>query len=144
MRALLHKVNRWSSKVNLLCICIPNKSTEFFSLFYCHQFQLCAHLSSETFVKSLTRIFQGYVILFRLNQWIAFSESFPKVVSSASFSLEIEEIVLSSAKLCISEFSSVVSRSFKNKWPQNNKWQKLAYFTNWTKSGRNFCWTLKT
>ena len=38
---------------------------------------------------------------------------FLKVVSSASFSFEIEEIVLSSAKLYISGFSSV-SRSFRN------------------------------
>ena len=54
------------------------------------------------------------IMLFRLNQSIAFSESFSKVVSSACFSFEIEEIVLSSAKLYISEFSSVVSRSFRN------------------------------
>ena len=26
-------------------------------------------------------------------------------------------------------------------WPQNNNWQKLAYFTNWTKIEINFCWT---
>ena len=25
--------------------------------------------------------------------------------------------------------------------PQNNNWQKLVYFTNWTKLERNFCWT---
>ena len=54
------------------------------------------------------------IILVLLNQSIAFSESFSKVVSSACFSFEIEEIVLSSAKLYISEFSSVVSRSFRN------------------------------
>ena len=54
------------------------------------------------------------IILFRQNQSIAFSETFSKVVSGASFSLEIEEIVLSSATLYISEFYSVVSRSFRN------------------------------
>ena len=53
-------------------------------------------------------------MLFRLNQSTAFSDSSSKVVSSASFSFEIEKIVLSSAKLYISEFSSVVSRSFRN------------------------------
>ena len=52
--------------------------------------------------------------LFRLNQSIAFSESFSKVVSSDSFSFEIEKIVLSSAKLYNSGFSSVVSISFRN------------------------------
>ena len=38
----------------------------------------------------------------------------PGGVSSACFSFEIEEIVSSSAKLYISEFSSFVSRSFRN------------------------------
>ena len=54
------------------------------------------------------------MILFRLNQSITFSESFSKVFSSNYFSFEIEEIVLSFAKLYISEFSNVVSRSFRN------------------------------
>ena len=54
------------------------------------------------------------IILFRLNQSVAFSEYFSKIVSRASFSFEIEEIVLSSAKLYISEFSNVVSRSFRD------------------------------
>ena len=48
------------------------------------------------------------IILFRLSQSTGFSKSFSKVVSSASSSFEIEEIVLS-AELYISEFSSVVS-----------------------------------
>ena len=54
------------------------------------------------------------IILFRLNQLTAFYDSFSKVASSVYFSFEIEEIALSSAKLYISEFSSVVSRSFRN------------------------------
>ena len=54
------------------------------------------------------------IILFCLNHLIAFSESFSEVVSSGSFSFEIGEIVLLSAKLYIFEFSSVVSRSFRN------------------------------
>ena len=53
------------------------------------------------------------IILFLQNQSIAFSESFSKVVSSASFSFEIDKKVLSSSKLYISEFSNVVSRSFR-------------------------------
>ena len=54
------------------------------------------------------------IILFRLSQSKPFPDSFSKVIGSASFSFEIEEIVLSSAKLYISEFSGVVSRSFRN------------------------------
>ena len=42
------------------------------------------------------------------------SESFSKLVSSACFSFEIKEIALSYAKLYIYEFSSVISRSFRN------------------------------
>ena len=53
-------------------------------------------------------------MLFCLNQSTASSDSFFKVDSSTSFSFEVEEIVLSSAKLYKSEFSSVVSRSFRN------------------------------
>ena len=43
-------------------------------------------------------------MLFRLNQSIAFSESFSKIVSSACFSFEIEEIVLSSANYIFLSF----------------------------------------
>ena len=59
--------------------------------------------------------FSGLTIIsFSLKQSKASCESFSKVVSSASLSFEIEEIVLLYAKWYVSEFSSVVSRSFMN------------------------------
>ena len=115
MEVLLHKVNIWSSKVNLLFIYIPNKSTGFAVSILLPSFSILCASEFPDLCKIIDWNFSGLsIILFRQNQSIAFSETFSKVVSGASFSLEIEEIVLSPATLYISEFSSVVSRSFRN------------------------------
>ena len=100
---------------NLLSICILNKSTEFALSILLPSISIVCASEFPDLSKIIDWNFSGStIILFRLNQSTAFSDSFSKVVSSASFSFEIEEIILSSVKLYTSEFSSVVSRSFRN------------------------------
>ena len=94
---------------------MPNKSTEFVVSILLPSSSIVCTSEFPDLSNIIDWNFSGSAImLFRLNQSTAFSDSSSKVVSSASFSLEIEKIVLSSAKLYISEFSSVVSRSFRN------------------------------
>ena len=93
---------------------IPNKSKEFVVSILLPSISIVCPSEFPNLFKIIDWNFSGLTIIFRLIQSTTFSDSFSKVVSSASFSFEIEEIVLSSAKLYISDFCSVVSRSFRN------------------------------
>ena len=89
---------------------IPNKSKEFVVSILLPSISIVCPSEFPNLFKIIDWNFSGLTIIFRLIQSTTFSDSFSKVVSSASF----EEIVLSSAKLYISDFCSVVSRSFRN------------------------------